>query len=78
MVKIYRVFLETAKNEKEHERRCVSFLEDVENKQILIKEDMVIWQCLNRGHVSVGRKVPGVCPVCSYPQSYSVIKTDNY
>jgi len=29
-----------------------------------------IWMCQNCGHIHVGKKAPGICPVCSHNQGY--------
>ncbi len=29
-----------------------------------------VWMCQNCGHIHVGKKSPGMCPVCSVPQGY--------
>ena len=36
------------------------------------------WKCRNCGHIVVGKEAPGICPVCSHPQSYFEIKAENY
>lgn len=72
------LFDAVGKIEKEHEQRYLALLENVENKQVFIKDEIVIWQCSNCGHVVVGKKAPEMCPVCKHPQSYFEIKADNY
>ena len=76
--KIAYLFDAVAKIEKEHEQRYLALLENVENNQVFIKDDIVIWQCSNCGHVVVGKKAPELCPVCQHPQAYFQIKADNY
>ena len=72
------LFAAVGEIEKEHEQRFLALLDSVENRQVFIKDEIVIWQCSNCGHVVVGKKAPDVCPVCSHPQSYFRMKADNY
>ena len=37
-----------------------------------------IWQCINCGHIVIGKKAPAVCPVCAHPQAYFQVKPENY
>ncbi len=67
-----------AKVEKEHEERYRKLIENVEGGLVFSRDEDVIWQCLNCGHIVIGKKAPEVCPVCAHPQSYFQIKNDNY
>lgn len=67
-----------AKIEKEHEERFRKLLENVEGDCVFSKDNDVIWQCDNCGHIVIGKKAPSVCPVCAHPQSYFQIKPENY
>ena len=72
------LFAAVGEIEKEHEQRYLALLDSVENRQVFIKDEIVIWQCSNCGHVVVGKQAPEVCPVCSHPQGYFRMKADNY
>lgn len=72
------LFAAVGEIEKEHEQRYLALLDSVENRQVFIKDEIVIWQCSNCGHVVVGKKAPDVCPVCAHPQGYFRMKADNY
>ena len=64
--------------EKQHEERFKKLLKNVEDKVVFSKDEEAIWICRNCGHVVVGKQAPKVCPVCSHPQSYFEIKSENY
>ena len=64
--------------EKEHEERYRKLLENVKGDLVFSKDNDVIWQCSNCGHICIGKKAPDVCPVCSHPQSYFQVKAENY
>lgn len=72
------LFEEVAKIEKEHEERYKKLLENVEGGLVFSRDEEMIWQCSNCGHIMVGKKAPDVCPVCAHPQAYFEIKADNY
>ena len=67
-----------AKVEKEHEERYRKLLANVEGDLVFSKDGDVIWQCINCGHIVVGKKAPAVCPTCNHPQSYFQVKPENY
>ncbi len=75
---IASLFEMVAKIEKEHEERYKKLLANVEGGLVFSKDEDVIWQCSNCGHIVIGKKAPEVCPVCSHPQSYFQIKAENY
>ena len=56
--------------EKEHEKRYLKLLKNVEDEVVFSREGDTIWQCRNCGHIVVGKKAPDVCPVCAHPQSF--------
>ena len=72
------LFEEVAKIEKEHEERYRKLLENVEGGLVFSRDEEMIWQCSNCGHIVVGKKAPEVCPVCAHPKAYFEIKADNY
>jgi len=75
---IARLFENVAAIEKEHEKRYLKLLENVEKGLVFSKEGDAIWICSNCGHIYIGKEAPKVCPVCAYPQAYFEIKAENY
>ena len=75
---IAALFELVGKIEKEHEERYKKLLENVKGDIVFSKDEDVIWQCINCGHICIGKKAPEVCPVCAHPQSYFQIKPENY
>ncbi len=76
--KIAALFEMVAKIEKEHEERYRKLLANIENGIVFSRDKDMIWQCANCGHVVVGKKAPEICAVCKHPQSYFIIKAENY
>ena len=72
------LFEEVGKIEKEHEERYLQLLKNIEEGQVFKKGEVVVWKCLNCGHIHVGETAPEVCPVCNHPQSYFELQVKNY
>ena len=64
--------------EKTHEERYRKLLSNVELQQVFEKADQTIWECRNCGHLVMGKKAPGACPVCAHPQSFFEVRKENY
>ncbi len=75
---IAALFERVAAVEKTHEERYRKLIENVEGGLVFSRDEDVIWQCYNCGHIVIGKKAPEVCPLCVHPQSYFRIKAENY
>ena len=64
--------------EKEHEKRYLKLLENVENGLVFSKDQDTMWICRNCGHIVIGKKAPEICPVCEHKKSYFEVKAENY
>ncbi|WP_290771195.1 rubrerythrin [Anaerofustis sp.] len=67
-----------AKIEKSHEERYRALCSNVQENKVFKKEEEVIWECGNCGHLVIAKEAPEVCPVCNHPKSYFFIKKQNY
>lgn len=76
--RIAKLFEMVGAIEKEHEERYRKLLDNVTGEKVFSKDGDVIWQCANCGHIVVGKKAPGACPVCMHPQSFFEVKKNNY
>ena len=76
--KIAALFDLVAKIEKEHEERYRKLLANIEGELVFSKENDVVWQCVNCGHIVIGKKSPKMCPVCEHAQSYFQVRAENY
>lgn len=76
--KIAALFEGVAEIEKEHEERYRKLLANIEGDLVFSKDNDVIWQCSNCGHICVGKKAPEICPVCAHPKAYFQVKASNY
>ena len=71
-------FRAVAAIEKTHEERYRALLSNVQMQQVFEKAEMTMWECRNCGHLVMGLKAPGVCPVCAHPQSFFEVRKENY
>jgi rubrerythrin len=76
--KIAFLFVQVAKIEKTHEERYLKLLHNVEGGLVFSKEGDTVWQCAVCGHLVIGKKAPQMCPVCSHPQSFFMVRAENY
>lgn len=64
--------------EKEHEERYRKLLDNIKKERVFSKDNDVIWQCSNCGHIVIGKRAPEECPVCNHSQAYFQVKATNY
>ena len=64
--------------EREHEKRYLALLNNIEMQQVFEKAEETMWECRNCGHLVIGKKAPQICPVCAHPQSYFEVRKENY
>lgn len=76
--KIAQLFEGVGAIEKEHEERYLKLLENINGDLVFSKDGDTVWQCINCGHIVIGKKAPEVCPVCTHPQGYFQEKANNY
>jgi rubrerythrin len=64
--------------EKQHEKRYLGLLANVEAGTIFKKEKSVVWRCRNCSYLHEGKEAPGVCPACVHPQGYFELLAENW
>lgn len=64
--------------EKHHEERYRRLLNNIREGIVFSRDGDTIWECSNCGHIVVGRQAPEICPTCNHPQSYFMIRAENY
>jgi len=75
---IAAVFRAIAVAEKEHEKRYLSLLENVEKSRVFRREKVVRWKCRNCGYIYEGTEPPEKCPACAHPRAYFELLSENY
>ena len=71
-------FRRVAEVEKSHEARYLALLKNVEMQHVFEKSEETMWECRVCGHLVIGKKAPGACPICGYSQSYFEVRKENY
>ena len=64
--------------EKHHEERYLTLLSELQKDETFKKSERIVWECLNCGHLVMGKKAPEVCPVCMYSQGFFEVRSENY
>jgi len=75
---IAAVFRAIAVAEKQHEKRFLGFLENVEKGRVFKRETVVKWQCSNCGYVHEGTEPPTLCPACAHAQAYFQLLSEGW
>lgn len=64
--------------EKQHERRYLGLLENIEKGQVFKKDTVVKWKCGNCGYIHEGEEAPKECPACAHPRAHFELLGENY
>ena len=75
---IAELFEKVGAIEKMHEERYRQLLANVQGGLVFSRDNDMMWECSNCGHVVVGKQAPDLCPVCKHPKSYFMIHATNY
>ena len=76
--KIASVFRAIAVAEKQHEKRYLNLLENIEKGRVFKRESVVRWKCRNCGYIHEGSEAPEECPACAHPKAYFELLGENY
>jgi len=64
--------------EKQHEKRYLGLLTNVETATVFKKDKTVVWRCRNCGYLHEGKEAPQVCLACNHPQAYFELLAENW
>ena len=76
--KIAASFRMIAKIEKDHEERFNKLFNNIEEDIVFQTEEATVWYCRKCGHVHIGKRAPGMCPVCKHRKAFYERKKTNY
>ncbi|MFH0889169.1 MAG: rubrerythrin family protein [Planctomycetota bacterium] len=76
--KIAELFKSISVAEKQHEKRYLSFLDNINKNKVFKRERVVEWRCRNCGYIHKGTEAPKECPACAHPTAYFELLTENY
>jgi len=75
---IASTFRAIAVAEKQHEKRYLNLLENVEKEKVFRRESSVKWKCRNCGYIHEGTEAPEECLACKHPRAYFELLGENY
>ena len=76
--KIAEAFEAIAVAEKQHEKRYLGLLANIEAGMVFEKDKKVVWRCRNCGYLHQGTEAPDVCPACAHPQAHFELLAENW
>ena len=64
--------------EKQHEKRYLGLLANVEAGTVFKKDMKVVWRCRNCGYLHESEEAPGDCPACAHPRAHFELLAENW
>jgi len=75
---IAAVFRAIAVAEKQHEKRYLALLDNIEKGRVFKRDSVVKWKCRNCGYIHEGTEAPEKCPACAHPRAFFELLGENY
>ena len=75
---VAKAFEAIAVAEKQHEKRYLGLLANVEAGTVFKKKKKVVWRCRNCGYLHEGEVAPDMCPACAHPQAHFELLAENW
>jgi len=75
---IAEVFESIAVAEKQHEKRYLALLHNIQSGTVFKKGEAVVWSCSNCGYRYEGAEAPETCPSCDHPQAHFELICENW
>jgi rubrerythrin len=75
---VARAFEAIAVAEKQHEKRYLGFLKNLEEGKVFCKDKKTAWRCTNCGYIHEGTIAPETCPACVHPKAYFEMLAENW
>jgi len=72
------VFMAIAVAEKQHEKRYLALLNNIEQGRVFKREAKVTWRCRNCGYLHEGTEAPEECPACDHPRDHFELHGENW
>ncbi len=72
------VMMSIANAEKQHEKRYLGLMENIEKGRVFRREKVVKWRCRNCGYIHEGTEPPDECPACAHPKAYYELLCENW
>ena len=72
------VFEAIAVAEKQHEKRYLALLRNIQSGTVFKKGEAAVWSCSNCGYRHEGTEAPETCPACDHPQAHFELIRENW
>jgi rubrerythrin len=72
------VFMSIANAEKQHEKRYLGLMANIENGTVFKRDKPMKWRCRNCGYIHEGTEPPDECPACAHPKAYFELLCENW
>ena len=72
------VMMSIANAEKQHEKRYLGLMGNIEKGRVFKREKVVKWKCRNCGYIHEGTEPPNECPACAHPKAYYELLCENW
>ncbi len=72
------VFLAIAVAEKQHEKRYLDLLANIEQNRVFSRETTVVWRCRNCGYLHEGSAAPDKCAACDHARAHFELLGENW
>ncbi len=64
--------------EKQHEKRYLGLLNNINNDLVFKREEVVIWKCGNCGYIAEDNEPPYDCPAWAHAKAYFELLAENW
>ena len=75
---IAKIFESIAVAERQHEKRYLGLLKNIEEGKVFKKDKPVVWRCINCGYLHEGNEALEICPACAHPRDYYELLCENW
>lgn len=75
---IAAIFEAIAVSERQHEKRYLALVANIENGRVFKRDQKQTWRCRNCGYLHEGQEAPERCPACDHPQAHFELLGENY
>ena len=72
------IFMAIAVAEKQHEKRYLDLLANIENERVFHRDAAVVWRCRNCGYLHEGTDAPDKCPACDHAKAHFELLGENW
>ena len=75
---IAKIFESIAVAEKQHEKRYLDLMKNIQQNKVFKKDQTVQWRCLKCGYLHQSQEAPDSCPACGHPKSWFELLGENW